>query len=603
VSTIYQLHIELAGSHPTIWRRVTLPGDTPFDQLHDIIQIAMGWQDEHPYEFIVNKTRVHDFGADIDDGENPYDRDTMDAFLDELVTKVKTRFTYNLDDRWQHKITLEEILNLEEMNNDKDEIPVCIDGEGVCPPNDADGFSQQRDITNPEYQQNVARFNKDEVNAELRRYHEEWDEIYAEAAEAGERAEQYDEYEKAKHLRSPQDLLNDEPAKQKMQNWLDAAAIEKNSLEKKTFDRLVNHGYGADESWGMIREVFAIEMFYELKFGTFIIERRYENNLQQLPQKPVEMPSLQCALEVLDTTVKGIPFAAIEYLYNDTTPESRTAIVKALHNVSSQEYPVEHLTSLWYACAAEGHLCEELIDPLIALYDDDLFEDDRLYEQGRYLIGKLAQKYPATAVQKVLTAMEQEAEDSHGRGVYFLFDVFDFGQIEHYKDRLLMMLKHETSYHNLLASTIAHLQIKEGLPILKEQLKRRRAEMPKKGTMAYGTILDIEEAIEQLETGVDLDPEINMPLCLSRGKTWREQFADIEKSFYDTEDSFGDNFDETDPDFDSLPQFDWAPQLPIVKENKTGRNDPCPCGSGKKYKKCCLDKDLLAELGKGDSPH
>lgn len=24
-----------------------------------------------------------------------------------------------------------------------------------------------------------------------------------------------------------------------------------------------------------------------------------------------------------------------------------------------------------------------------------------------------------------------------------------------------------------------------------------------------------------------------------------------------------------------------------VRENKVGRNDPCPCGSGKKYKKCC----------------
>ena len=23
---------------------------------------------------------------------------------------------------------------------------------------------------------------------------------------------------------------------------------------------------------------------------------------------------------------------------------------------------------------------------------------------------------------------------------------------------------------------------------------------------------------------------------------------------------------------------------------KVGRNDPCPCGSGKKYKKCCLNK-------------
>ncbi len=26
---------------------------------------------------------------------------------------------------------------------------------------------------------------------------------------------------------------------------------------------------------------------------------------------------------------------------------------------------------------------------------------------------------------------------------------------------------------------------------------------------------------------------------------------------------------------------------PVVNANKTGRNDPCPCGSGKKFKKCC----------------
>jgi len=29
------------------------------------------------------------------------------------------------------------------------------------------------------------------------------------------------------------------------------------------------------------------------------------------------------------------------------------------------------------------------------------------------------------------------------------------------------------------------------------------------------------------------------------------------------------------------------------KKKKIGRNDPCPCGSGKKYKKCCLRKDSL----------
>jgi len=25
----------------------------------------------------------------------------------------------------------------------------------------------------------------------------------------------------------------------------------------------------------------------------------------------------------------------------------------------------------------------------------------------------------------------------------------------------------------------------------------------------------------------------------------------------------------------------------LIKNKKVGRNDPCPCGSGKKYKRCC----------------
>ena len=28
----------------------------------------------------------------------------------------------------------------------------------------------------------------------------------------------------------------------------------------------------------------------------------------------------------------------------------------------------------------------------------------------------------------------------------------------------------------------------------------------------------------------------------------------------------------------------------IIRADKTGRNDPCPCGSGKKYKQCCVNK-------------
>lgn len=32
------------------------------------------------------------------------------------------------------------------------------------------------------------------------------------------------------------------------------------------------------------------------------------------------------------------------------------------------------------------------------------------------------------------------------------------------------------------------------------------------------------------------------------------------------------------------------PQAPVTAQTKVGRNDPCPCGSGLKYKQCCLRK-------------
>ncbi len=39
-----------------------------------------------------------------------------------------------------------------------------------------------------------------------------------------------------------------------------------------------------------------------------------------------------------------------------------------------------------------------------------------------------------------------------------------------------------------------------------------------------------------------------------------------------------------------------AKKAPVRKAKKIGPNDPCPCGSGKKYKKCCRDKDIAAGL-------
>ena len=36
-----------------------------------------------------------------------------------------------------------------------------------------------------------------------------------------------------------------------------------------------------------------------------------------------------------------------------------------------------------------------------------------------------------------------------------------------------------------------------------------------------------------------------------------------------------------------IPQDKNRNFIPLRKPKKVGRNEPCPCGSGKKYKKCC----------------
>ncbi len=51
---IYRLKITLTGSRPPIWRRVEVDGNISLGELHQVIQIAMGWTDSHLHQFIVD---------------------------------------------------------------------------------------------------------------------------------------------------------------------------------------------------------------------------------------------------------------------------------------------------------------------------------------------------------------------------------------------------------------------------------------------------------------------------------------------------------------------------------------------------------------------
>ena len=54
---IYQLKVSLLGIRPPIWRRFLVADSTTLMELHDVIQIVMGWTNSHLYQFIVGQKR------------------------------------------------------------------------------------------------------------------------------------------------------------------------------------------------------------------------------------------------------------------------------------------------------------------------------------------------------------------------------------------------------------------------------------------------------------------------------------------------------------------------------------------------------------------
>ncbi|MEW6251258.1 MAG: plasmid pRiA4b ORF-3 family protein [Planctomycetota bacterium] len=54
---IAELRITLRGSKPPIWRRVAVPLDSTLAGLHDVVQVAMGWTDDHLHQFVLHVPR------------------------------------------------------------------------------------------------------------------------------------------------------------------------------------------------------------------------------------------------------------------------------------------------------------------------------------------------------------------------------------------------------------------------------------------------------------------------------------------------------------------------------------------------------------------
>ena len=171
-SLVYDLRITLKGTKPLIWRRVAVATDITLGQLHEVIQIVMGWTSSHLHRFMLNDEslkkgpdvvpqlteagrcdeiftatrgirvfvpRGPEF-ADLDmEGE---DEDAVT--LTELCPKVKSMLAYEYDfgDGWEHTVEVQKIVEAE----DGVQYPVCLAGKGACPPEDCGGVWGYNDL-------------------------------------------------------------------------------------------------------------------------------------------------------------------------------------------------------------------------------------------------------------------------------------------------------------------------------------------------------------------------------------------------------------------------------------------------------------------------
>ncbi len=144
-NSIYQLKITLDDTKPPVWRRILIPANATFRELHETIQLSFGWSDYHLHDFQVKRAdafRPHSItdltARDVepwwDDDEKSDERRVK---LSDVLHRTGDRcgYWYDFGDDWRHSIVFEKALPAVEGID----YPLCIKGKRACLPEDCGG--------------------------------------------------------------------------------------------------------------------------------------------------------------------------------------------------------------------------------------------------------------------------------------------------------------------------------------------------------------------------------------------------------------------------------------------------------------------------------
>lgn len=135
----FQLKIVINNSKPPIWRRVIIPAGITFSQLSMILNEVMGWCGYHVFQFELYHRELYimENADEFSGGYGTYDYlEASRAFIREYLEENDWfTYVYDMGDSWKHRVTIEKDLEDYELN-----YPVVLKYKGDCPPEDCGGI-------------------------------------------------------------------------------------------------------------------------------------------------------------------------------------------------------------------------------------------------------------------------------------------------------------------------------------------------------------------------------------------------------------------------------------------------------------------------------
>lgn len=149
--TVLRFKITLVGIRPPIWRRIEVPGNYTFWDLHSAIQDAMGWENYHLHEFRPGlydpRNAYQDDGLSIGIPDREFGRVVFAGWMVRLNQHFRESgdrglYLYDFGDDWIHRVVLE----AKQRRPEGIPKPVCLGGKRACPPEDCGGVGGYYDL-------------------------------------------------------------------------------------------------------------------------------------------------------------------------------------------------------------------------------------------------------------------------------------------------------------------------------------------------------------------------------------------------------------------------------------------------------------------------